>query len=111
MSDVPDDKRVILLATRNLCGCIVMAMTLEDPEPQPGHGGTTFPPYKADPLDIADFYKSVHKAQSRKRNPIALTVSQRTGGGGTAWQWRCDKCDPPKTKKGADLLTATTPET
>lgn len=61
------------------CGCVAIIMVLESDI------------YTASAKDIADFYKEVHKAQTRKRNPLKLRVEEIRH---TNWKMRCSVCDP-----------------
>jgi hypothetical protein len=88
-----EDRRAHLVATRP-CGCLVMILTTEDPDPPTPSGVKKFPPYKAAAKDIAEFYADVHKKQTRKKNPLQLTVFTHTGR--PSFPHQCDACAPPK---------------
>lgn len=74
-----EDKRKLLLACRP-CGCWSLVMTVDDPTPPMG------PSYQASALDMADFYKRVHKRK--------LTVREVIGAANMP-PCKCEKCCSP----------------
>jgi len=87
------DNRKHLSAVMPECGCVVMIMTVEDPD---GHLEIGMGPWKASAKDIAEFYKDVHKCQTRKKNPLPLEVRHSQGkpqGMGNGVNG-CEKCGP-----------------
>lgn len=72
------------LAAMMPCGCCAIITTTDSPDgPMP---------FKASAADIADFYKEVHKKQTRKKNPLVLEVV--TVKGRPEIKMGCEICNP-----------------
>lgn len=68
------------LAAIRECGCVAIIMVVESER------------YTASANDMATFYKDVHRATTRKRKPIKLTVVEFRDN--QKWNMRCPVCDP-----------------
>lgn len=62
------------------CGCVSIINVIESDSG-----------YKATPADLADFYRDVHKATTRKRNPLVLDVKEIIG---RDFKMGCAVCRP-----------------
>ncbi len=61
------------------CGCVSLIMVVESSDGK----------YKASVKDMADFYASVNRQTTRKRNPLKLEVKEIVG---RDFQMGCDVC-------------------
>ena len=73
-------KRRDLAAFRE-CGCVAIITVVESDH------------FTASAKDIGDFYASVHKCQTRKKNPIKLRVEEIYH---TDWKMGCPICKGAK---------------
>lgn len=62
------------------CGCVSIIHCVESDSG-----------YKASPADLADFYRDVHRATTRRRNPLVLEVKEIIG---RDFKMGCDVCRP-----------------